>query len=107
MANFTIPVNYTTGVDYNSGFIRNGWLGCEARDPDTECFTWLTVFLQCESTEFKITVNGFTCDGTVQFAGTGGTVALQAVPVFIISNTGVSIASTSCGTVFVVVDISE
>jgi len=106
LANFTIPVNYMTGIDYNSGFFRDGWYGCEARDPVTECFTWMTVFLQCESTEFKITANGFACDGTVQFTGTSGTIALQASP-FIISSTGVSIASTSCGTVFVVVDISE
>ncbi len=106
LANYTIPLVYTTGVDYNSGFFRDGWLGCGARNPATECFTYTTVFLQCVSSEFQITANGFPCDGTVQFAGTGGTTGLVASP-FEISNTGVSVASTSCGTVFVIVDITE
>ncbi len=106
LANFTIPISHRINVDYNGGFFRDGWYGCEARDPGTECFTNVTVFLQCASSEFQITVNGFACDGTVHFTGTGGTVNLVASP-FAISNTGVSIASTSCGTVFVVVDISE
>ena len=115
LANFTIPINYTTTADYN-GSTRTGWFGCEARDPDTECVAVATVFMQCETGVFRITFNGFTisghtlCDGFISTVGTTGSVDLVATP-FSVSSTGASFtggfASPGCGDIFVVVEISE
>lgn len=115
LANFSMPINYTATANYN-GFTRAGWFGCEARDPDTECVNVATVFMQCESSEFKIAFNGFTvsghtlCDGFISTVGNAGTVDLVATP-FSISSTGVSFSggfsSPGCGDIFVVVEISE
>lgn len=115
LATFSVPITYTTTANYN-GSTRTGWFGCAAKDFTTQCVTVATVFLQCESGEFKISFNGFTvgghtlCDGFISTVGLAGTTSLVCSP-FSISSVGVSFSggfsSPGCGDIFVTVNVSE